>query len=254
MGQERKRRKQDNGNGKPKKSVTFATDLNGPETSLNDNSKRDREDEDEPGGVLNETEASAEGSDASDGEVDEESEGEVESEDDEAKESSDESESESDLEDYNSMMKTKAPKKNNSKESFSNAFSSLVSSHIKAHNRENPILIRSNAVAKLESQKMELKARRLLKLEEKQKKNRGHVSDLTYWYYNEDNNDTNGFEYEKVLKKTAQRGAVKLFNAVMAAQLRMTGASTKDIRGTDKRKEVLTDLSKQSFLEMVKNS
>lgn len=61
-------------------------------------------------------------------------------------------------------------------------------------------------------------------------------------------------EEEKRLRKTAQRGVVKLFNAVRQAQVRAEEArkESKVVRGSRGRKEErMGEMSKKGFLEMV---
>ena len=58
-------------------------------------------------------------------------------------------------------------------------------------------------------------------------------------------------EEEKRLRKTAQRGVVKLFNAVRAAQVRGEEAR-KEARGVGReREEKVGEMSKKGFLELV---
>lgn len=57
---------------------------------------------------------------------------------------------------------------------------------------------------------------------------------------------------EKKLKKVAQRGAIRMFNAILAAQ---TGAKSMDetsILGAKKREEMASQMSKESFLDAVR--
>ena len=57
-------------------------------------------------------------------------------------------------------------------------------------------------------------------------------------------------ELERRLRKTAQRGVVKLFNAVRGAQVRGEEAASNG--GVGKRKEErVGDMSKKGFLELV---
>ena len=57
-------------------------------------------------------------------------------------------------------------------------------------------------------------------------------------------------ERERAMKKTAQRGVVKLFNAVRAAQIKAEEA--RGMGGTRDQKEERVDaMSKQGFLDMV---
>lgn len=62
-------------------------------------------------------------------------------------------------------------------------------------------------------------------------------------------------EEEKRLKKTAQRGVVKLFNAVRMAQVRgeeaRKEALNKGIVGTKRKEERVGEMSKKGFLELV---
>ena len=59
-------------------------------------------------------------------------------------------------------------------------------------------------------------------------------------------------EQEKRLRKTAQRGVVKLFNAVRAAQIK-GGEAARNAKGSgrDRKQEKVRDMSKQGFLELV---
>ena len=58
-------------------------------------------------------------------------------------------------------------------------------------------------------------------------------------------------EEEKRLRKTAQRGVVKLFNAVRQAQVRGEEAA-KTAKGTrGRREEKIGEMSKKGFLELV---
>lgn len=57
-------------------------------------------------------------------------------------------------------------------------------------------------------------------------------------------------EQEKKLRKTAQRGVVKLFNAVRAAQVKGEEAARKG-GAPGRKKERVEEMSKQGFLELV---
>ena len=59
-------------------------------------------------------------------------------------------------------------------------------------------------------------------------------------------------EQEKRLRKTAQRGVVKLFNAVRAAQVKgEEAARNAKGGGRDRKQERVGEMSKQGFLELV---
>ena len=62
-------------------------------------------------------------------------------------------------------------------------------------------------------------------------------------------------EQERRLRKTAQRGVVKLFNAVRAAQVKAEEAArevkSKGVVGVGRREEKISEMSKKGFLELV---
>lgn len=57
-------------------------------------------------------------------------------------------------------------------------------------------------------------------------------------------------EQEKQLRKTAQRGVIKLFNAVRAAQVKGEEAASKG-GAAGRKKERVEEMSKKGFLELV---
>ncbi|KAG5354976.1 Ribosomal RNA-processing protein 15 [Yarrowia sp. B02] len=150
--------------------------------------------------------------------------------------------------DPSEQHKAKKAKKD---EAFGKAFSAILGSSIKAHAKENPILIRSTKSAKeLEDQKLEAKARRLIKLEKRKAAEKDRVKTLVP--LDEPEKAKEILANEKKLKKVAQRGAIRMFNAILAAQ---TGAKSMDetsILGTKKREEMATQMSKESFLDAVR--
>jgi hypothetical protein len=62
-------------------------------------------------------------------------------------------------------------------------------------------------------------------------------------------------ELEKRLRKTAQRGVVKLFNAVRAAQIKGEEAArearAKGLIGHGRREEKVNEMSKKGFLDLI---
>ena len=75
----------------------------------------------------------------------------------------------------------------------------------------------------------------------------GHVEDLS-------THDAKALEYERIMKKTAQRGVVKLFNAIRASQLKVQEAisTTKGVsRG--EREQKIKEMSKEGFLNLIKS-
>lgn len=158
------------------------------------------------------------------------------------------SDSDSDAElDASALHKAKKAKKD---EAFGKAFSAILGSNIKAHAKENPILIRSTKSAKeLEDQKLEAKARRLIKLEKRKAAEKDRVKNLVPLDQPEKAKEI--LANEKKLKKVAQRGAIRMFNAILAAQ---TGAKAVDesVLGAKKRDEMASQMSKESFLDAVR--
>lgn len=123
--------------------------------------------------------------------------------------------------------------KNNGSESFAKAMSAILDSKVKAHDRKNPILIRSKKTAKeLESAKLEAKARRALNAEKKISLDKDRVTNLI-----PEENATHILEQERKLRKIAQRGVVQLFNAIQAAHNVGAEKSKQHILGLTKKDE-----------------
>lgn len=193
-----------------------------------------------------------------DGEEDEEAEedsendSEDDSEDDSMMEDEfdiDENESEDEEEmDASALHKAKKAKKD---EAFGKAFSAILGSSIKAHAKENPILIRSTKSAKeLEDQKLEAKARRLIKLEKRKAAEKDRVKTLVP--LDDPERAKEILATEKRLKKVAQRGAIRMFNAILAAQSGAKSMDESSILGVKKRDEMASQMSKESFLDAVR--
>lgn len=135
---------------------------------------------------------------------------------------------------------------------FASAFNAIVGSKLKAHNRKDPILARNKSTQKkLESDKLDAKARRLILKEKKATQDRHRNKNLL------DNSEEPGklreaLEQEKKLRKTAQKGVVKLFNAILATQTQ-AALGEAEAEGSNKKKEAhVTEVSKNTFLDLVK--
>lgn len=136
-------------------------------------------------------------------------------------------------------------------ESFANAFSAIVGSRLKAYNRKDPILAKNKTtLKKLESDKLEAKAKRLLLSEKKQLYDTHRVTNLL----------PSAEEPEKVallirgerhLKKIAQKGVVRLFNAVLSTQVRTIEEVGREKVGQTKKEELMNEISKEKFLDLV---
>lgn len=191
-------------------------------------------------------------------EVEDESEIESEiGEDDEIESESDERESDSDGDsDENSDSDDDIPKKKKRKTddgsaSFASAVTSIVASKLKAYDRTAPIMARNKVVMKkLESDKLEAQAKRALLAEKKLLYDKHRVKNLLPT----DENVREILEHEKKLKKTAQKGVVKLFNAILATQVKTTQAISQEKVGEVKKEELFNEMSKEKFLDMVQSA
>ena len=103
-------------------------------------------------------------------------------------------------------------------ESFSKAMNALLDTHLKAHDRVDPIFARSKGqIKKFEDEKLEQKAKKLLLAKKRAKMNTGRRMNLIPDSA-EGETAQEVLQREKSLKKVARRGVVKLFNAILAAQ------------------------------------
>lgn len=204
--------------------------------------------------VEEESEDSTGSSVESESELDESEEVEgIESESDsEAEESDSEGNSESDSDsEGEDIPKKKKRKTDDGSASFASAVNSIVGSKLKAYDRAAPIMARNKTVSKkLESDKLEAQAKRALLAERKQLYDKHRVKNLLPT----DDNVRAILEQEKKLKKTAQKGVVKLFNAILATQVKTNQAISKEKVGETKKEELFNEMSKEKFLDMVQSA
>lgn len=197
----------------------------------------------------------------SEGSGKEDSEGSAESEDDSIGSSSEEEkneaqEAEGDTSDDELLNVHKRSKKSKTEETdnFANAMNALLDTRLKAYDRKDPILVRSKReLKKFDDEKLEQKAKRLLLNEKKKKLTANRNKELLP---TDDRTARQVLDHEKKLKKTAQRGVIKLFNAIL-----MTQSSTendinreKGILGQSKKKELVNEISKEKFLDLVQKA
>jgi len=149
-------------------------------------------------------------------------------------------------------------RKRNDPTVFANSMSKILSSKLSTSKRADPVLSRSataqEANRELTDAKLELKAKRKIRAEKQQALERGRVKDVLG--LNTTDISTAGIqEQEKRLRKTAQRGVVKLFNAVRMAQLQgqkaMEAAKKQGVVGMAQREEKVNEMSKQGFLDLI---
>lgn len=136
----------------------------------------------------------------------------------------------------------------------------ILSSKLSTSKRADPVLARSataaQANAELAESKLEAKARQKLREDKKLALDKGRVMDVLLGDAGgQDGGEVDGQaalirEQEKRLRKTAQRGVVKLFNAVRAAQIKGEEAARQG-GAAGRKKERVAEMSKQGFLELV---
>jgi hypothetical protein len=178
------------------------------------------------------------------------------------------SDSEGDEEsDTNSNPNLIRKRKRNDPEAFATSMSKILGSKLSTSKRDDPVLSRS--VAAIEASKemtdlaLEKKAKHKIKEDKKAALEKGRVKDVLGASTAFDAGNRHGagesvqetMELEKRLRKTAQRGVVKLFNAVRAAQVKGEEAARearlKGVVGQGRREEKVNEMSKKGFLDLI---
>ncbi|CAI6308040.1 unnamed protein product [Periconia digitata] len=149
-------------------------------------------------------------------------------------------------------------RKRNDPEAFATSISKILNTKLTTQKRAEPILSRSKDATEtnktLADHRLTQKARHQVLAEKKAALERGHVKDVLGL-----NDPTVSTEAttakEKELRRTAQKGVIKLFNAVRAAQVKGEAAEReareKGMVGLGKREEKVKEMSKQGFLDMI---
>ncbi|OJJ48469.1 hypothetical protein ASPZODRAFT_61865 [Penicilliopsis zonata CBS 506.65] len=146
--------------------------------------------------------------------------------------------------------------KRNDPTAFSTSISKILSTKLPNSARADPVLSRSQTAAQTHTdfadEKLETLARAKLRAEKKEDLDRGRVRDVMGI---ESGQAGEVAEEEKRLRKIAQRGVVKLFNAVRAAQVRGEQAAREERKkgtvGMGEREKAVNEVSKQGFLELI---
>ncbi|KAJ5647339.1 hypothetical protein N7490_003711 [Penicillium lividum] len=152
--------------------------------------------------------------------------------------------------------KRRAVAKRNDPTAFSTSISKILATKLNSAARADPVLSRSRAAADksgdIANEKLDNAARAKMRAEKKEELDRGRVRDVM--------GIERGLagpvaEDEKRLRKMAQRGVVKLFNAVRAAQVRGEDAAKEERKkgtvGIGEREKATNEVSKQGFLELI---
>ncbi|KAM0435394.1 hypothetical protein ACHAPT_003488 [Fusarium lateritium] len=178
-------------------------------------------------------------------------------------EEEDEEGSEDDEDDDEPTGKRKRSKRNDPN-AFATSLSKILSTKLSTSKRSDPVLSRSAAAyeaskAAVDSA-LEAKARKQIRDQKRLALEKGRVKDVLIATANDTTGEleTSTSEIlvtERRLRKVAQRGVVKLFNAVRAAQvkaLETEKTSRKEgVIGMEQRKEKVNEMSKKGFLELI---
>ncbi|KAJ9358787.1 DUF1665 domain protein [Paecilomyces variotii] len=173
-----------------------------------------------------------------------------------AEASSDEDDSDAGSQNNDGSRKKRQTSKRNDPTAFSTSISKILSTKLPSSVRADPVLSRSRTAtqtaAELSNEKLEQRARAKLRAEKKEILDRGRVRDVLGVERGEAGETA---EEERRLRKIAQRGVVKLFNAVRAAQVRGEEAARaerqKGTIGVGEREKAVNEVSKQGFLELI---
>ncbi|KAK8101408.1 hypothetical protein PG999_011782 [Apiospora kogelbergensis] len=200
----------------------------------------------------------SEESDSEDEELEENDEFDINLEDDSDAEDNDD-------DDDDTLSTNKKPKsKRNDPGAFATSLSKILSTKLPTTRRADPVLSRSvdahKASQAITDSVLEGKAKKQLRVQKLAALEKGRVRNVLVASRNEATGEleaTTGqvMEKERQLRKVAQRGVVKLFNAVRAAQVRGVEAEREARKdgfvGVSSRKDKVTDMSKKGFLDLI---
>lgn len=226
-------------------------------------------DAEENGGVdmdettLNTALNAAPGEEDSDAASNEDDEDDLEDEDDVPPAQDAPSTEESDLSDSDASLNpsttdSKQKKKRSDPTAFATSISRILSTKLTSTKRSDPVLSRSataaQANASLSDTRLLAAARSQLRTEKRAVLEKGRVRDVL-GLESADVDTGRVQEEEKRLKKVAQRGVVRLFNAVRAAQVRAEKGEEfvrgEGVVGVGQRAERVGEMSKEGFLELI---
>lgn len=156
-----------------------------------------------------------------------------------------------------STISGKKISKRNDPTAFSTSISKILSTKLPSSARADPLLSRSKTAvetsADIANEKLEKRARAKLRADKKEALERDRIRDVRGIERGETGETA---EREKRLRKVAQRGVVKLFNAVRAAQVRGQEVANEErkkrsIVGMGEREKAVNEVSKQGFLDLI---
>ncbi|RKF84066.1 putative ribosomal rna-processing protein 15 [Golovinomyces cichoracearum] len=166
--------------------------------------------------------------------------------------------------------KEKKKRKRNDPESFATSISKILGSKLVSSKRTDPVLARSaeaqQASKKISELALESAVKQKIRGDKKEALEKGRVRDVlgANMSFDAANNANSRLpeksfqetlENERRMRKTAQRGVIKLFNAVRAAQIKGEEAArearSKGIVGQQSKEEKINNMSKKGFLELI---
>jgi len=110
-------------------------------------------------------------------------------------------------------------RKRNDPNVFATSMNKILNSHLTTKARSDPVLVRSKAKTQvIDDSRLETKARRVLREQKRLELEKGRVRDILP--RGDGLELVKAVERERQLKKIAQRGVVRMFNAVRAAQVK----------------------------------
>ena len=155
-------------------------------------------------------------------------------------------------------------RKKNDNSAFATSLTKILGTKLSTSKRADPVLSRSieahEASRQMLDNALEAKAKKQLRDQKRRAFEKGRVKDVLVATTNERTGELESttaeiMETERRLRKTAQRGVVKLFNAVRAAQVAGTeaekGTRKAGIIGMGRREEKVNELSKKGFLDLI---
>lgn len=182
----------------------------------------------------------------------------------EEEEASSNDEMDDDEEEGNIQRPNQRSSKKHDNTAFATSLSKILSTKLATSKRSDPVLSRSidakEASRAMLDNALESKARKQMREQKRRAFEKGRVKDVLLATRNEDTGEleTSTSEImvtERRLRKVAQRGVVKLFNAVRAAQVAAVeaekGTKKAGMIGMDSRGEKVNELTKKGFLDLI---
>ncbi|KAL7957369.1 Rrp15p domain-containing protein [Trichoderma compactum] len=237
---------------------------NAPADDVADAGENDSSSSDEEAPVVKKTNAKTSTSKSKQPEP--EAEEQQQEEEDEAEEQSEEDDDDDDDDDDDMDLDVGAAKtksKRNDPTAFATSLSKILSTKLSASKRSDPVLSRSAAAHEASKAAvdiaLEAKARRKLKEQKRVALEKGRIKDILVAMVDESGEPemttSEMLAIEKTLRKTAQRGVIRMFNAVRASQVQAAEAERavrkEGVIGHKTREEKVNEMSKKGFLDLI---